>query len=157
MTELAIPATATAARIQLDARIADKDFGARVLAGDTAANKELRALQAKSVEGGDDVVAAALALSGKDAYGPGTTSDQRQMSSAAEAWRDLGIRDEVTAQFLRGDKVDASEYEAVKAWKATALGDQDWVKKFTSGDTKARQQMTLANMVLTNGVKESAA
>jgi len=152
-----LPATATEARTQLDAKLADKDWGARVLNGDVAANKELRELSHKSAESGDDVVAAALALSGKDAYGPGTTSDQRVMASVAEEWRSLGIRDEVTAQFLRGEKVSAAEYELVKNWKTTAMGDQDFVKKFLAGDSVARQKMTIANSVLVNGIKDSAA
>ncbi len=35
------------------------------------------------------------------------------------------------------------------------MGSLDFVKRYLSGDIKAAQQMTLANSVLVNGVKEA--
>lgn len=149
------PANATEARTTLDARIADKDWRDRVFNGDVAANKELRDLSAMSATSGDDVVEAVLKDTLPD-IGQ-RTSEQREMLAAAQMFRELGIRDEVTSQFLRGEKVSPQEYALVKNWKTTAMGDQDFVKKYLSGDVKARQQMTLADSVLVVGAKGEAA
>ena len=153
MTEPAAPATATEARAVLDARMADKDWGSRVFNGDPAANKELRELTAQVAAGGEDVVAAAM--SGELPDMP--TGDQRIMAGTAEMLRELGIRDEVTANFLRGEGVTPQEYELVANWKREHMGDAEWTAKFLSGDVKARQQMMLANSVLVNGIKSEQA
>jgi hypothetical protein len=57
------PATPQEARSLLDARLADKEFGARLLAGDAATNTEYRDLQnmAANVDPNDAV---AVAMSG---------------------------------------------------------------------------------------------
>lgn len=153
MTE---PATAMEARTTLDARIADKDFGARVLAGDADAKRELDVLHAKIHAGGDDVVEAALS----GALGDMPSSDMRAMAGTAELFRELGIRDEVTREFLSGKGVTAHEYELVENWKKIAMGDRKpggFVERYLAGDTEAMNKMTLANSVLVNGVKKEAA
>jgi len=156
MTEATTPATATEARAALDTRLADKDWGARILAGDVAANQEFHALTAAAALDGPDTVAAAMA--GNPAYMP--TGDMQAMAHTAGLFREIGIRDEVTREFLEGKQVSPQEYELVSNWKKEAMGDKaagGFVERFLAGDVKARQQMTLANSVLVNGVKEAAA
>jgi hypothetical protein len=154
MTDQATPpTTATEARAVLDARMADKAWEGRVFNGDVAANKELRELTAMVAGGGADTVTAAM--TGNPAYMP--TTEQHQMAHTAALFRELGIRDEVTSQFLRGEQVTPQEYELVANWKKEHMGDEDWVKKYLSGDVKASQQMMIANSVLVNGVKSDAA
>jgi hypothetical protein len=147
------PKNATEARARLDTIIADKDKGAKIFAGDVAANKELRDLTAMVAAGGDDTVA--VAMTGNPANMP--TTDLHQMAHTAGWFRELGIRDEVTSEFLRGGQVTPKEMEAVVNWKKEHFSDADWVKKFLSGDIKARQQMMLADSILVNGVKGDAA
>ena len=152
----AVPATATEARAVLDARISDKAFGDRIFAGDIAAKNELAALHAKIHAGGDDVVAAAM--NGKLSDVP--SSEQRQLIGTTELFRELGIRDEVTSQFLTGQKVSAAEYEMVVNWKKTAMGDNSpggFVERFLAGNAEAKQKMLIANSVLTNGIREEKA
>jgi hypothetical protein len=149
-TPPAPPKTASEAQAVLDARIADKSYGARLFNGEAAAKKEFHDLTAKIAAGGDDTVAVAMA--GNPIGMP--TSEMHAMAHAAAMFRDLGIRDAVTEQFLRGEQVTAAEYEAVQNWKTTAMGDLDFVKRYLSGDIKAAQQMTYADIVLVNGVKE---
>jgi radical SAM superfamily enzyme YgiQ (UPF0313 family) len=147
------PATATEARAVLDARMADKDWGERVSNGDPNAKQELRDLAAKIAAGGDDTVA--VAMNGKLPDMP--TSDQRIMAHTAALFRELGIRDEVTSEFLRGKQVSPQEYEMVANWKKEHMGNAEWVQKYLSGDVEARQKMTIANSVLVNGVKSEKA
>ena len=160
--QLSPPANATEARGQLDARLADSEWGARVLHGHPEATRELRKLSAKAAEtGGDDVVAAVISgKAGQPGQG-GMFADSQtvQMAGVAEMFRDLGIADDVTAQFLRGDKVSAAEYQAVKNWKMTAMGDKapgGFVERYLGGDVTAKQKMLLADSVLVNGYKEVA-
>jgi hypothetical protein len=147
------PKTATEARAVLDARLADRDWSARVFNGEPAANKELHELTSMVAAGGDDTVT--VAMTGNPANMP--TTDLHQMSHTAGWFCELGIRDECTSEFLRGGQVTPKEMEAVVNWKKEHVGDVDWVKKFLSGDVKARQQMMLADSILVNGVKGEAA
>jgi hypothetical protein len=147
------PKTATEAHTALDARRADNDWGAKVFAGDIAANKELRDLTAMIAAGGDDTVEVAMA--GHPANMP--TTDLHQMAHTTAMFRSLGIRDEVTSQFLRGEPVSVLEYELVANFKKEKMGDEDFIKRFLSGGIKERQQMLIANSVLVNGIKRTAA
>lgn len=155
--QLALPATATEARALLDAKVASKDWGARVMAGDAAAIRELHELTGKVAGGGEDVVVAVI--SGKDDGGGRmfVDAEKRMMAGTAEMFRDLGIRDAVTAEFLSGRQVSKEEYDAVSAWKRVAMGSKEFTAKFLAGDVEARQKMLTANSVLANGFKEEAA
>jgi hypothetical protein len=147
------PKTASEAQIVLDARKADSAWGSLIFNGDVAANKELRDLTAMVAAGGDDTVA--VAMNGNPVNMP--TTDQAHMAHTAALFRELGIRDEVTSQFLRGEQVTPQEYELVANWKKVNMGDEAFVKRFLSGDVKARQQMIIADTVLVNGIKRTAA
>jgi hypothetical protein len=152
----AVPATATEARTVLDARIADKSFADRIFAGDVAAKNELAALHAKIHAGGADVIGAAM--DGKLPDVP--SSKERQLVGATEWFRELGIRDEVTSQFLKGEKVTPTEYEMFSNWKKTAMGDNSsggFVERYLAGNTEAKQKMLIANSVLTNGIRDEKA
>jgi hypothetical protein len=147
------PKNSTEARAVLDARTADPSWGGRVFNGDPAANKEFHELTAMVAAGGDDTVAVAMA--GNPVYMP--TTDLHQMAHTTALFRELGIRDEVTSQFLRGVQVTPQEYELVSNWKKENMGDEAFVKRYLSGDVKASQQMMIANTVLVNGIKRTAA
>ena len=126
------------------------------MTGDVTAKKEFHELTSKISAGGDDVVAAVM--SGK--LPEMASTEQRLMAGTAEMFRELGIRDEVTSEFLRGVKVTPQEYELVLNWKKEQMGDtgtDGFVKRYLAGDTKAHQQMTIANTILVNGVKEPEA
>jgi hypothetical protein len=159
MTDTSVPATATEARALLDARISDKAFGERFLNGDAAARAEISALHEKIAAGGDDVVESVIKGIAPEASPDGIlpNAEHRQMVSTVEMFRELGIRDEVTRQFLKGEGVTAAEYELVSNWKKMAMGSKDFRDRYLSGDSDARQRMMLADSVLVNGIKESGA
>jgi hypothetical protein len=153
------PATATEARTQLSGLMADPAWGASILAGNPDAIKQMQDLTTKVTAGGADVVDAVMKgeIPKADANGFAPSDDIRRLASTAEMFRDLGIRDDATAQILRGEKVTEAEYVATSNWKKTAMGDQDFVKKFLAGDSVARQKMLLADSILVNGFKTEKA
>src|SRR5882757_9983693 len=143
MTDATIPpANATEAQARLDTLKADPAWADRWLAGDTGAQKEYQELRAKinSGAGGEDVIAAVMAGALPDL----PTTEQRQAVATVEMFRNLGVRDEITRQFLSGKQVSPAEYELVKNWKITQLGDKSpggFVERYLAGDTEAKQKM----------------
>ena len=85
-------------------------------------------------------------------------SQHTTMRGAAGYLNDLGIRSEITRDVLAGThKVSQAEYDATQQWKADHLADKEWVGKYMSGDREAKRKMTLANIILSGGVKADAA
>jgi hypothetical protein len=69
--------------------------------------------------------------------------------------RDIGIRDEIIRDVVAGThKVTKEEYAATERWKAEHMRDQEWVKRYLAGDGEPREKMTLANIILSGGVRE---
>lgn len=153
MTDQTIPSTATAARTQLDAKLADRDWGARVLNGDPTANKELRELSAKSADGGNDVVEAVIKGTIPELKLRG---DERMMVAGLGMFRDLGLDDGVAKQFLSQHQVSREEFVRVENWKKQAMGSKDFVDKLLAGDSEAKAKMLTANSVIVNGWKDEA-
>jgi hypothetical protein len=145
------PANATEAAARLETLKADAGWRDKFLASDGPALKEYHVLTAMIADGGDDV---AVAMSGK--LGAAST-EQRHMAATAEMFRGLGIRDEVTSQFLRGEQVTPQEYELVSNFKKELTADRAWRDRYLGGDLKAAQQMVIINSVLVNGIKKSEA
>jgi hypothetical protein len=143
------PANAAEARTVLDGKLADRDWGAKLLAGDAATNREYRELQNKAATDDDSTIAAAM--SGN--IGDVPDSSVKMMANTASMLREIGIREEIIEQQLRGHEVTAEEYKLVEAWKARQMKDPVFVKAYLSGDPEARQKMTLAAIVLSGGIK----
>jgi len=148
-TPPAPPANALEARGRLDALIADKDWGAKLMAGDANVNREYRTLQDMAANADDSTIAAAL--SGN--IGEMPDSRLKVMADTADHLREIGIREEIIEQQLRGHEVSPEEYKLVEAWKTRQLKDPVFVKAYLSGDPEARQKMTLAAIVLSGSVK----
>jgi hypothetical protein len=152
-TPAAPPKTATEAQTVLAARKADPIWSERFLGGDAAATKEFRDLTSMSAAGGDDTVAVAMRSNPVNM----PTTELAHIAHTAAMFRELGMRTEVASQLLRGEPVSPLEYELVSNWKKEHMGDEDFVKRFLSGGIKERQQMLIANSVLVNGIKRTAA
>jgi hypothetical protein len=151
------PANATEARATLNLKIADPEWGARFLNGDVAAKREYDDLIGRVATGGDDVVASVMNGTVPASDHVAAPTEIREMSVAVDMFRDMGIKEEITANFLRGEQVTPAEYKAVANWKRSAMNDPVFTKAFLAGEQEARQKMTIANTVLVNGVKEAAA
>jgi hypothetical protein len=151
------PANSTEARAALNLKIADPAWGERFLNGDVAARREYDDLVGKVATGGDDVVASVMNGTVPTSDHVAAPTDIREMSVAVDMFRDMGIKEEITANFLRGEQVSPAEYKAVANWKRSAMNDPTFTKAYLSGDQEAGRKMTIANTVLVNGVKEAAA
>jgi hypothetical protein len=143
------PANAIEARTALDSRMADPSWGAKVFAGDPDANRELRELTSKAAGSDDSTIA--VAMSGKPGEMPDT--ETRIMQGAAGMLREIGIKEGIIEQVLQGHKVTAEEYRLTEAWKARHMKDPVFVKAYLSGETEPREKMTLANIILSGGIK----
>src|SRR5258705_7158432 len=105
------PATAAEARALLDTRIADKSWGAALLAGDVATNAEYRALRAKA-DNPDPADQVAVALSGNIGEMPDSTV--KMLAETAASLREIGISEPVIEQALRGHEVSEQELKLVE-------------------------------------------
>jgi hypothetical protein len=144
------PANAQEARTRLEALIADKDRGAKLLAGDAEVNREYRELRAKA-DNPDPADQVAVAMSGN--LGDMPDSSTKEMAAAADMFREIGIREEVIEETLRGRELTPLEFKLVEGWRTRAMRDPIFVKAFLSGDPEARQKMTLSAMALSGGIK----
>jgi hypothetical protein len=153
MTDLATPpappANVAEATARLAARSADKDWGAKVLAGDADAKREWRDLTSMASGADDSMVAAAMSGNA----GQMSDSRVRMMADTAGMLRGIGIREEIIGEVLKGHEVTAEEYKLTEAWKARQMKDPEFVKKFLNGDPEAREKMTLADIILSGNIK----
>jgi hypothetical protein len=143
------PANAQEARTRLDAFVADNGKGAKLLAGDVETNREFSELTAMAA--GDDASTVAAAMAGN--LGDMPNSSVKIMAETAGMLREIGIREEIIEQTLKGHEVSAEEYKLVEAWKARQMKDPVFVKSYLSGDPEAREKMTLASVILSGGIK----
>jgi hypothetical protein len=145
------PATAAEASVRLEALKADKEWGAKLIAGDPAANREFSELQLKA-DSADPADMAAVAMSGN--IGEMPDSRVKLMAETAGMLREIGIREEIIEQTLRGHEVSPIEMKQAEAWRERAMRDPVFVKAWLSGDPEARQKMTLSQIIVSGGVKD---
>jgi hypothetical protein len=146
------PANAAEARTRLDALLVDKDRGAKLLAGDAEVNREYRELRAKA-DNPDPADTVAVAMSGN--VGEVPDSEVALMANTAGMLREIGVRESIIEETLRGHVVTEQEYKLVETWKARQMRDPVFVKNFLSGGAEERQKMTLAAIVLSGGIKDA--
>jgi hypothetical protein len=144
----AAPTNAVEARGRLDTLIADKDWGAKLLAGDTNANREFRDLQNMADKSDDSAIA--VAMSGN--IGDMPDSRLRMMAETAGMLRDIGIKERIIEDVLQGHMVTAEEAKMVSAYKERLMRDPTHVRAFLSGDQEARQKMTLIAIIESGGI-----
>jgi hypothetical protein len=151
--QTAPPANATEARARLDSLTGDKDWGARVMSGDVAANKEFHDLTAMVAAGGDAVDQAIAGIV------PGDIPDagQKRMTEAATWMREHGLSDGVIRQTLTDHEVTPQEVRAVEAWKAQKMRSPEFTKAFLAGEPDPVREMLLADIVLSSPIKKSEA
>jgi hypothetical protein len=146
------PATAAEASGRLEALKADKEWGAKLIAGDPAANREFSELHLK-IDSVDPADMAAVAMSGN--IGEMPDSRVKLMAETAGMLREIGIREEIIEQTLRGHEVSPIEMKQAEAWRERAMRDPVFVKAWLSGDPEARQKMTLSQIIVSGGVKDA--
>jgi hypothetical protein len=144
------PSTAAEARAVLDTRIADRDWGAKLIAGDAATKTEYAALRAKADNPDPgDTVAAAMAGN----LGEMPDSSVKEMAAAAGMLREIGVRESIIEEVLRGHVVTEQELKLSEAWRSRQMKNPEFVRDFLSGDPEARHLMTLSAIIVSGGVK----
>jgi hypothetical protein len=149
----AAPATPAEAATRLDQLKADPNWTSALLSGAPGQTREFHDLH-RLVAKGDSVD---MAMAGVLQPGGLQTSDHMELIGGAAALRALGIQDGIIKDVLSDSHtVTKAEFEATKQWKADQMSNPDWVKLYMGGDNEARRKMTLANIILTGGIRESA-
>ncbi|WLA53194.1 hypothetical protein [Bradyrhizobium diazoefficiens] len=145
----ALPSTPAEAATRLDQLKADPKWTSSFLSGSPTQLQEFRDLHG-IIAKGDHVD---MAMSGLMPEQP--SSGHREMAGTAAMLRELGIDDRIIKETLIGHMVTKPEYEATERWKKDAMSNPEFVKLYTGGDNEARRKMTLANIILTGGIKEN--
>src|ERR1019366_10600332 len=100
---------------------------------------------------GEDASTVAAAMAGN--LGDMPDSSAKLAAETDSMLGEIGIREEIIEQTLKGHEVSAEEYKLVEAWKARQMKDPVFVKSYLSGDPEAREKMTLASVILSGGIK----
>jgi hypothetical protein len=142
----AAPGNATQAAAQLNNLQKDGEWTSRFLAGDEGARAEFEKLTGIIVsEDPIDGVAAGL---------PWADHSVREMAEAVPFLREAGLSDDVIRQVFTDQEVTQKEFDLATHWKAQRFRDQEWVKRFLSGEPDAGRQMMAANIILNSAIKE---
>jgi hypothetical protein len=150
----ASPSTPAEAATRLDQLRADPKWTSALLGGGPEQGREFHSLHAL-IASGDQIDSA---MAGVLQPGIIQSSDHMEMMGGAQALRSLGIRDEIIKDVLTDNHtVTQAEFDATKRWKSDQMSNPDFVKLYLSGDNEARRKVTLANIILSGGIKDSAA
>ena len=155
MTDVpAVPSTPAEASARLDVLKADAGWRDQFLAGNGPQVTEFRNLTEMAAKATDTD----RAMAGVLLDGPLQPSSHMVQIGVAQALREIGIKDSIIKDVIAGThKVTKEEYAATERWKAERMRDQEWVKRYLAGDGEPREKMTLANIILSGGIREEKA
>lgn len=145
------PASPAEAASRLETRMADPAWRDAYLSGNGPEVAESRSLH-EMIASGDDPVASAMTGAMPDL----PSSEHRLMSQTADVLRDHGIREEVIRETLEARPASDQDRAIALAWKNQHMRDEGWVKRYMTGDSDARREMTLANIILSSPQPEKA-
>jgi hypothetical protein len=143
------PATSEAAHARLGELTADKAWGAKLVAGDTAVRAEFDSLS--RLVSGTDTAPTAEQFAARSER---AANDRNTVSFINGVRESVDVSDGVLAQVIGGEKVSKAEFDAAKQWFARHSADESWVKRLLSGDSEARKEHFLASVILSSGIKE---
>lgn len=149
-----IPSTPAEAATRLEQLKADPTWREQFLAGNGAHKTEFHSLTAL-IGRGDSVD---KALAGVPLDGPLQPSKHLTNIGVANALREIGIQDQIIKDVIAGThKVSRAEYDATQRWKDLQMRDKIFVERYLTNEGDAREKMTLANIILSGGVREEKA
>ena len=147
-----IPSTPAEAATRLDQLKQDPVFREALMRGGPEQKRTFHELH-ELVSKGDGID---QAMSGVLPAGIIQDSAQVEMAGATAMNRELGIRDDITKEFLTGHTTTKGWYDETARLKADRMSNPEWVKRLQSGDVETRRQFREMNIVLTGGIKEKA-
>jgi hypothetical protein len=148
------PGTPAEAASMLAALRADRAWTDKLLRGDAPQVAEFHRLSAQIAKGDEitHVMANSPGLSNLSVDGvPSPAATAREI----QPLREIGLRDEVIEELLRGHVATPEEVRAVSRLRAARHSDPQWVKAYLSGSAEHRREATLMAIVL--GVQARAA
>jgi hypothetical protein len=143
------PTNAAEARIALDGKMVDKEWGAKLFSGDAATTTEYRSLQ-DLINRPDSTDAVAAAMSSADHGGIIQDSGTVELRGQAGYLRELGLNELQVKETLEGKEPTAAEVDMAARWKAHSFKSKEFVTRLMSGEPEARQQLLVANIILTS-------
>jgi hypothetical protein len=145
-----------AAQQRIEALKADKEFGAKYLAGDKAAKAEFDGL--RELVRADPNSTAALAMAGIRPDGhievDNNGASLAAQISAVPDLRAAGLSEEVIHQLLTDQPVSRSEYEMAKAMRVRLRSNQDFTSRLLAKEYEATRANTLISVILASRIAE---
>ena len=80
------------------------------------------------------------------------SSEQIAAAAFTAMNREIGVRDDLTKEFLVGHKTTQAWYDETARLKADRFSNPEWVKSLESGDRETRRQWREMNHVLTGAI-----
>jgi hypothetical protein len=146
----AAPSTPAAAATRLAEAKSNPEWRDGLLAGNPKHLNEFKSLH-ELIDRGDNYD---LAIAGQLAPGEVQSSDHVQNIGAASMLTEAGVRPEIVRDVLAGTHaVTAEEYAKVKQFKMDRMSDKDWSAKLLAGDSTAKREWHLMNVVLTGDIR----
>ncbi len=154
---IAEPKTPQEAALKLQTLAQNQQWRDQLLAGDSATRQQfatLTEMAASAADRLDNVLSGAAQPQPFEITTPSSPLSTRDLTSAVDGLRELGIDDDPTRDFAKGEKVSPELYRKVEQWKARQMTDTDFVKRYMANDPEAIQQRTIANIIVAAGVAE---
>jgi hypothetical protein len=148
-------ASSASARLQLDRLSRDGEFQSKLNVGNPEAVKLFRDLCSAVASG--DATADALAPAPEPPGDHIETVTTGQLSQSAlrrevEGLRSMGFGDAVIKQMIDGQPVSAAERQMAVQLRAQLLGNQDYARRYLSGDVACRIEQTLLATLIASEV-----
>jgi hypothetical protein len=139
---------------QLESLQADKEWGAKVLAGDRAATAEFTRLMSIVTDASPaDLAMAGVVPSGHHDVETGV--GLRETISAVADMRALGMGEDVIRQSLEMPPVSREEYRMADLRRRELLSNGEWVKKLQAGDLATKREQRLLSIILASSIREA--
>ncbi|MCK1672796.1 hypothetical protein [Bradyrhizobium sp. 150] len=164
MNDTTMPTTSEAAQAALNVRIADPDWGARLLANDPATRSDWENLS--RIAAGDAEAIASAKTAAPSSGDPPKSLEQlaaesdaeargRQVTSLVDTAREkFEISSGVEEQLRSGAPVTQAEFDAVSKLRSQRMNDPGWSARFLKGDPVAAQESFLMSIVLSSEIKQ---
>lgn len=133
----------------LDTRMADKQWGAKLFAGDVPVTTEYRSLR-DLINKPDLTGEVAAAMSNQDHGGIIQDSSVVELRGAAGFLREMGLNETQVAETLSGKEPSQAEIDMAKQWKTQTFKSKEFVNRLFAGEPDARQQLLVANIILSS-------
>jgi hypothetical protein len=137
------PTTPEGAQTRLGELTGNKEFAAKLMAGDVATRTAFQSLS--TLAAGLEKLPGAEELS---AIATKENDDKFAADFIRAVKATVDVRDEVIRQAIYDETVTKAEHTAVQQWMNRHMADEAWSKRLMAGDADARREFFLASVTL---------